>query len=214
VFPLPELVLFPGTVAPLHIFELRYRTMVRHALSRERTIALALLKPGLELDVHAHPEFHEIGCLARFEDVEWLPDDRFLLSVRGQGRVRFERVVSDFPYLSARVTALPEHPFPEDDPLVKIEKRALLELLRRVREAAVRTVAPAPAWPEPAPDAGYAAVVNTLCMACGAPAHERLRLLAEDSVIERGRQVRELLERRLRAQPAPRPAAREGGEEN
>jgi Lon protease-like protein len=46
VFPLPELVLFPGATVPLHVFELRYRTLVRDALSRDRTIALALLQPA------------------------------------------------------------------------------------------------------------------------------------------------------------------------
>ena len=50
VFPLPDLVLFPHVILPLHVFELRYRTMVRDALSGERVIALALLKPGWEGD--------------------------------------------------------------------------------------------------------------------------------------------------------------------
>ena len=63
VFPLPTVVLFPHAVVPLHIFELRYRTMVRDALSGERVIALALLKPGWEREYHASPEFHALGCL-------------------------------------------------------------------------------------------------------------------------------------------------------
>lgn len=216
VFPLPELVLFPRTVVPLHIFELRYRTMVRHALARDRQIALALMKPGPELDMNAHGDFHDLGCLARFEDVEWLPDDRFHLTVRGEERIRFDRVVSEFPYLSARVVTMPEHPFPEDDPLVLVEKRALLMLLERMRALAAQAAAagPPPALPELATDTDYATVVNTLCMWCGAPAPERLALLAEDSVIERGRRVRAVLEDRLRVKRPARPAVSEGGEEN
>ena len=71
VFPLPDLVLFPHAVLPLHVYELRYRTLVRDALSRDRVILLALLKPGHEQDYQGSPEFHPLGCLARFEEVEY-----------------------------------------------------------------------------------------------------------------------------------------------
>jgi len=68
VFPLPDLVLFPCAVVKLHVFELRYRAMVRDALSADRLIALALLLPGWERDYHGSPEYHPIGCLARKPD--------------------------------------------------------------------------------------------------------------------------------------------------
>src|SRR5262245_53587958 len=48
LFPLPNLVLFPHILQPLHIFEPRYRKMVADALTSERLLALALLKPGWE----------------------------------------------------------------------------------------------------------------------------------------------------------------------
>ena len=217
VFPLPELVLFPRATVPLHVFELRYRTMVRDALSRERLIALALLKPGYEADYHGSPEFHPLGCLARIEEVEWLPDDRYNLTVMGVVRVRFEHIVCEFPYRSARVALLPQHPYPEDDPLVRIEQRALLELHQRMRamaEAAAgkEAVRLFPAFTESHP---YELVVNAACMLCGATAEERLEMLAEDSVVERGRRVRVILEQRLRAHSTP-PAGGEGagGEHN
>src|SRR5437867_1357889 len=90
VFPLPGVVLFPHAILPLHIFELRYRTMVREALSGERMIAVALLKPGWERDYYGSPEFHELGCLARFQEVEWLPNDCYDLKVVGISRVHFD----------------------------------------------------------------------------------------------------------------------------
>ena len=46
LFPLPNLVMFPHIVQPLHIFEQRYRDMVREALATDRLIAMVLLKPG------------------------------------------------------------------------------------------------------------------------------------------------------------------------
>ena len=48
LFPLPGVVLLPGTLLPLHIFEPRYRAMVADALEGDRTIGMAMLKPGWE----------------------------------------------------------------------------------------------------------------------------------------------------------------------
>ena len=110
VFPLPEIVLFPGVTLPLHVFELRYRTMIRDALSRGRTLALAALAPGYEADYHGSPPFHPLGCLARIDEIEWLPNDRYDLKVTGLTRVRFGRVEREFPYRSVRVDVLPQHP--------------------------------------------------------------------------------------------------------
>jgi len=216
IFPLPELVLFPRATVPLHVFELRYRTLVRDALSRERLIALALLKPGYEADYHGSPPFHPLGCLAQFEEVEWLPDDRYNLKVAGVSRVRLDRVVGEFPYRSARVELLPQHPFPEDDPLVKIDQRALLDLYQRMHvlaEAAAGKEA-AGLLPTLTLQDPFERVVNSLCMMCGAPAAERLELLAEDSVLERGRRVRAILEHNLRPRPEPPPGPEGGGEHN
>lgn len=197
VFPLPGTVLFPGTTLALHVFELRYRTMVRDALSGDRTLALALLKPGWELDYHGSPEFHTLGCLARFDEVEWLPNDCYDLNVTGMTRVRFLKVIREFPYRSARIEVLPQHPYPEDDPLVQLDQRALADSFERLLaeaggEAATRRVDR---------EVRYEVLVNTICMACDLPAEERLELLGMDSVIERGRRIRERIERQLRGGP-------------
>ncbi len=202
VFPLPDTVLFPGTQLPLHVFELRYRTMVREALSGERLIALALLKAGWEQDYHGSPEFHPLGCLARFEDVVWLPNDCYDLRVKGLVRVRFKSVVREFPYRSVRVEPLPQHPHAEDDPLVEMDRSDLATSFQRMLEAHGVPPASAPIHS----DMGYETLVNTICTTIDLRPVERLEMLALDSVIERGRRVRDLLERRLeRAHPAPPP---------
>src|SRR5262245_33529445 len=97
VFPLPGVVLFPDGTLSLRVVELRYRTMVRDALSSERLIAIATLVPGGEADLGGGP-FHELGCVARFDEVEWLPNDHYDLRVKGAIRVRFGRAVREFPY--------------------------------------------------------------------------------------------------------------------
>jgi Lon protease-like protein len=110
VFPLPGVVLFPGVQLPLHVFELRYRTMVRDALSGERVIALALLRPGWERDYQGSPDFYPLGCLARIESISWLPNDCYDLLLIGMVRVRLGRTVREFPYRAVRTDTLPQHP--------------------------------------------------------------------------------------------------------
>ncbi len=206
VFPLPDLVLFPHAVVPLHVFELRYRTLVRDALSAGRVIAMALLKPGWERDYHGSPEFHLLGCLAHIEEVEWLPNDCYDLVVRGGPRVRLGRIVREYPYRAAQWEPLPQEPYTEDDPLVASERHALLELYGRLAGSPIEAGAAAARGSEP----GYEKLVNAVCMIVEADPLEKLTLLGLDSVIERGARVRELAARRALGPPGPAP----GGEHN
>ncbi len=201
IFPLPNVVLFPRTSIPLHIFELRYRTMIREALSSGRLLALALLKPGFEEEERG-AAFHPVACLARIDDIEWLPNDCYDLRVLGLTRIRIGAVTRDFPYHAARVALHPQAPLSEDDPLV--------EVCGRWSKAT-----PLPGETPPAPGLGeglpYEALVNAACMGIPAAPGERHALLELDSLIERGQRVRERIERRLQLRaPGPPP----GGEHN
>ncbi len=187
VFPLPNVVLFPHAVVPLHIFELRYRTMIRDALAGERLLAIALLRPGWEREYHGSPAFHDLACLARIESVEWLPDDCYDLKLLGVARVRLGAATREFPYRAVRATVLPEAPYSEDDPLVLSERRGLAALYRRLVER-----------PEADVSMPFASLVNGVCMTAPLEAEERFELLALDSVVERGHRVRELAARHLR----------------
>ena len=62
LFPLPNAVLFPGVYLPHHIFESRYREMVRDALDDDRIIGMTLLKPGFEAEYEGRPPIYRIGC--------------------------------------------------------------------------------------------------------------------------------------------------------
>lgn len=209
VFPLPNLVLFPRIAVPLHVFELRYRTMVREALSGERMIALALLEPGWERDYYGSPEFHRLACLARFEEVEWLPNDCYDLRLLGLTRVRLGSTVREYPYRAVKAEVLPEEPYTEGDPLVEMEKCALAEALSKWL-----TAAEGPehlTLPAPPHQLRYEILVNFACMSADLPAEAKLRLLEVDSVLERGHRICEVLERRLQK---AKPRAEPGGERN
>jgi Lon protease-like protein len=206
IFPLPGVVLFPRTMLPLHVFELRYRTMVREALSAERLLVLALLKPGWERDYHGSPEFFPLGCLARFEQVEWLPNDCYDIRVSGLCRVEIGRPVREYPYRSARVRPRPQDPLGEDDPLIVLERRALLDAFARLTRLAGGTAEGV------TETLAFEDAVNAACMALALDDATRMALLHLDSLVERSCRVRELMEARLRRRP---PAATgEGGESN
>ena len=55
VFPLPNVVLLPGALLPLHVFEPRYREMTRDVVAGRRRMAVARLQPGFEADYHGRP---------------------------------------------------------------------------------------------------------------------------------------------------------------
>jgi Lon protease-like protein len=86
IFPLAGALLFPGAQLPLHIFEPRYRTMVRDALGSDRLIGMIQPK-----DQGEPPVLFEIGCLGRISAVEELDDGRYNIVLEGLGRFRIAR---------------------------------------------------------------------------------------------------------------------------
>lgn len=86
IFPLAGALLFPRTQLPLHIFEPRYRAMVRDALDGDKLIVMIQPKDGGE-----PPALFEIGCLGRIVGSEAMDDGRYNIVLEGIGRVRIAR---------------------------------------------------------------------------------------------------------------------------
>lgn len=91
LFPLPNLVLFPHVVQPLHIFEPRYCEMLEDALAGDGTIAMVLLAPGWERDYEGRPPISPMACLGRVLSHERLPGGKFNLLLRGVCRAAIRR---------------------------------------------------------------------------------------------------------------------------
>jgi Lon protease-like protein len=109
LFPLPNLVLFPHVVQPLHVFEERYREMTADALEGDRLIAVALLREGSEAESESRAAIHPVACLGRIVADQMLDDGRYLLLLRGLSRVRIrEELATDRSYRSARVDLMPD----------------------------------------------------------------------------------------------------------
>ncbi len=96
VFPLTGVMLLPGTVLPLHIFEPRYRAMVEDALDAGKVFGM--IQPFSPQDdnrgpqpgaAQLSPDLYRIGCAGYIEKWERLPDGRFFVQLKGVNRFRF-----------------------------------------------------------------------------------------------------------------------------
>jgi Lon protease-like protein len=107
MFPLGT-VLFPSAVLPLHVFEPRYRAMVRDCLAADRELGVVLIERGSEVgggDVRS-----DVGTVAHIARADELPDGRWALVTVGARRLRVERWLPDDPYPVAEVVDWPDPP--------------------------------------------------------------------------------------------------------
>ncbi len=104
IFPLSNVVLFPNVLLPLHIFENRYRKMLKDALEGEKIITMALLKPGWETQYFNNPQIFDIACMGRIVSTENMPDGRSNIVLYGLKRVKLEEIEVDYPYRMANVS--------------------------------------------------------------------------------------------------------------
>jgi uncharacterized protein len=142
LFPLPNCVLFPGTVQPLHIFEPRYQAMMQAALRETGTctgggscggvLALALLRPGWEKDYYGSPPVYKCLCAGRIVAHERLPDGTYNLLLQGASRARVisERLCAGEwgAYRLAMLEEIPEVPADAE------EQCSQRQMLRRLFE--------------------------------------------------------------------------------
>jgi Lon protease-like protein len=106
LFPLGS-VLFPGALMPLHIFEPRYRLLVRRCIEQQRPFGIVLIKSGSEVGDGAEP--YAVGTEAKIVAESLLPDGRSYIVTRGERRFAVETLLPDAePYLVGQVRYLDE----------------------------------------------------------------------------------------------------------
>jgi len=136
VFALPNVVFFPKTYLPLHIFEPRYRQMVADAAAGGQCVAMALLKEGWETDYYGHPAIYPIGCIGRLVSVQPLADGRSNILLQGLERYEIQEEFFEKPYREARVVVKPAADEPSLAPEVRRALMTVLEKYLRAREDA------------------------------------------------------------------------------
>lgn len=131
VFPLPSVVLLPGSAAPLHIFEPRYRALVKDALATDGLFAMAQVMPGQEALIANKPQLEEMLCIGLIGMNEALEDGRYNLVLVGVARARLRRE-HDTTHLYREVEAeLIEDEVVEPEADVSL-RRAVVELVARL----------------------------------------------------------------------------------
>jgi Lon protease-like protein len=116
VFPLPNAVLFPHKILPLHMFEPRYRAMTADAIEGNGILTVALLKPGWEPLYHTpRAPIHETIGVGRIIQHRELEDGNFNVLLRGIGRAVILDEVPDQPYRMVRIEPLETYSSAGDD---------------------------------------------------------------------------------------------------
>jgi Lon protease-like protein len=186
IFPLANVHLFPHALLPLHVFEPRYRELLRDALHEQRLIAIASLEPGFEKDYQGRPPVRPIVGVGLIIGHEPLDEGRANILLRGVARARIERELPpDEPYRRVMARTLPD----EFEPGFKAEAaRETLVLLANklasslpsggetLRELVRATLQPS-------------ALVDVLAAALVTDPDERLLLLEQPSLAARADRV-------------------------
>jgi len=128
IFPLPNVLLFPNMVLPLHIFEERYKRMVSDCLQGDRLLGLFLLQHGWD-EEGATPTPYDVGGMGRITRAVRYPNGSMDILLSGLARVRVSRYVQQKPYLIAEVEVWPDEP--DDSEGVEALTRRMVGLFER-----------------------------------------------------------------------------------
>jgi Lon protease-like protein len=130
LFPL-GLVLFPGAVIPLHIFEERYKLMINRCLESDGVFGVILIRQGWEVGPAAEP--YDVGTFARIVKTERLDGGKLNLTLAGDGRFRLLRQVPGEPYLQAEVESLDEDASGVPERLVRLVRAQFETYVQTIR---------------------------------------------------------------------------------
>lgn len=188
MFPLGMMVL-PGSLLPLHVFELRYRQMVRDCLAAPTPeFGVVLIARGREVgggDVR-----NDVGVVAHMVEVAESPDGRYhLLAIAGR-RIRVREWLPDDPYPCADVDEWPDDELPAPDAAL------LADLHLRARRLRALAVELGDRLPDAAADLSDDPVVASYQVAALAPLGDadRHELLCASGAAERARRLGEMLD--------------------
>jgi len=127
LFPLPDVVLFPQEVLPLHIFEPRYRMLLRTVMAEDRRFGVVRWDPQEQ-------RMADVGCCAEIIHCQTQEDDRSNIVTMGQQRFRVLDIVREAPFRVGLVSWIEDEPHPDHDGLkalateVRTALRDVLEL--------------------------------------------------------------------------------------
>ncbi len=199
VFPLTRVVLLPGEILPLHVFEPRYRAMVRDALNSHRVIGMIEYAAEHESSTQETPPVREIGCVGFIADHKELPDGRYLIWLLGLERFSIdEEIPVDSLYRQFRVTYKPNQESAEALAGLQPVRRELRRVLPRLVEV---DEADRSAIEEQMFEVSDSQLIALACQILELPGQLKRQILEADNQIDRFMLVYEELYRHLDSIP-------------
>ena len=186
LFPLPNVVLFPQVLLPLHIFEPRYREMVRDVAAGDELIGMILLRDA-QSPVDGD-DVYRVGCAGRMIRKVELPDGRSNILLQGVREFAPREQRFDRPYRTAEVEWRP--PVEKGFHLDALLRGALVERIR----AAIGEQGAESMRILSDPTVSDEMLVNLFAFALDLPVVEKQGLLEIESPVDRARQLLETLE--------------------
>lgn len=202
IFPLNS-VMFPGVSTPLHVFEDRYRALVRDLLAvpepADRVFGIVAIREGYEVGEHSLHSSHRVGTLVQVTEHQALPDGRYDIEVVGRERIRVRELLTDGEYLRAEVDRIDDAE-PASSPEAVLEadraRAAFAEYRERLAELRGGPVLEGDLPGDPA----Y--LSYGLAATCLLTLGQRQALLESPDAATRLRQLRRLLRQEQRAMTA------------
>ena len=202
LFPLPNLVLFPGVIQPLHVFEPRYCDLLDDAMQGDRLIALATLAPGWEPDYEGRPPLYPMACLGRVLLAQQVEGRRANILLVGLRRVRLlEEIPPRQSFREARVEVCHDSLAPKGPGDLSALRAALREAFFREIPAAAE--AEESLEPLLGPDVPLGMLTDVIGYSLELSIEEKGFLLAELDVCRRAEKLLALLDKK--EQPSARP---------
>lgn len=188
LFPLPNVVLFPQALLPLHVFEPRYRQMVKDVSASHELVGMVLLRPGFERDLPGVDDSYRVGCAGRLISVNTLPDGRSNILLQGVREFVVREARFDRPYRTGAVEWM--SPCPSGLRLDEELRRRLVGAIRlftgRENENDLRILDD--------PTMSDEMIVNLFAFALDLPCAEKQSLLETGDVVLRADRLVETLE--------------------
>lgn len=191
MFPIPNLVMFPHVVLPLHIFEERYREMMEDALATDQLMAMPVLKPGWEPDYAGRPPLEPWACLGKVVLHNKLSDGCYNLLLMGVARLRIvEELEPRRSFRQARAEIVADVcPDPDGSQAAELRGRLLQLFDKRVATGQ----APHSLKELLERDVPLAQLTNLVAYAIPLSPEAKVKLLGEPCVVDRTLRLIELL---------------------
>ena len=185
LFPLPNVVLFPGVVQALHVFEPRYKLMVEEAMASDQLVTMAMIKPEQLSTVGDRPALFDTVCVGKIMTHAKLEDGRYNLLLAGVRRARIlEEMNFELAFRKALVELLSDFHDDEASPEIQSLRQRLVDQFLKVlplqshldRQALDSLLES---------DVGTGQLVDLICYSSGASPLELQQALEMNNVIER-----------------------------